>query len=83
MTTAMNFDILSLLPELAFFLLAMSLFAGTLFAEKYPAVPEAILAALPLLTGALAAVAAGSLAARGVMFWGCYKIDALSQLFKL
>ncbi len=79
----LNFDILLLLPELSFFLLVLFLFGATISGvAKEAGAAKMVLGALPLITLVMVAVSAVGLPARGVMFWGSYQIDALSQFFK-
>ena len=80
----LNFDILLLLPELAFFLLILFLFGATITGlTKDEAATGRILKLLPLLTGAIVILTLVGLPHRAVMLWGTYQIDALSQFFKL
>ncbi|UQZ91154.1 NADH-quinone oxidoreductase subunit N [Deltaproteobacteria bacterium Smac51] len=80
----MNFDICSFLPELSLFILVLFLFAAIIFgANKNPKASNGILNLLPILTLAIVAVSAVSLTADSTMFWGSYKVDTLSQFFKL
>ncbi|MGL4208974.1 MAG: NADH-quinone oxidoreductase subunit N [Candidatus Adiutrix sp.] len=82
MTPDLNFDILSLLPELAFFLLVIYLFGATFVAGKHPKAAATLLQALPFLTIIVVLLAWLSLSAWGLMFWGSYQVDTLSQFFK-
>lgn len=84
MTAGLNFDPQALAPEIAAFALVLFLFICVVAgADKKPAASGAVLKLLPWLNLALVAVAASNLRAGGVMFWGAYKVDALSQFFKL
>ena len=80
----LNFDILILLPELALFLIVVYLFAAiALGAGRCPAATRAVLKPLPVLGAALVLMAVAGLYGHGVMFWGTYQVDSLSQFFKL
>lgn len=80
----LNFDILLLLPELGFFLLVLFLFGATIFKlDQNVATSDLVLKLLPLLSGAVVVMALIGLEARTDMFWGSYKIDLLSQFFKV
>ncbi|WP_457569928.1 NADH-quinone oxidoreductase subunit N [Desulfurobacterium sp.] len=69
--------IVMLLPELFQLLIVIILFLVALGKEKKE------FSWLPFLTGAGVVVAAVSLFNSGIMFYGTYKIDMLSQFFKL
>ena len=80
----LNFDIWLLLPELSFFLLIMFLFLATISGvAKDDRARRLVLNSLPYLTGVMVFVAVASLDFRGLMFWGSYRVDGLSQFFKL
>ncbi|MDR1046096.1 MAG: NADH-quinone oxidoreductase subunit N [Candidatus Adiutrix sp.] len=84
MTANLNFDLLLLLPELGFFLLVLFLFAATVTGlARNPSAGKLVLEALPVIALLIALVSLGSMSAREVMFWGSYRLDALSQFFKL
>ncbi len=83
-TTDLNFDILLLLPELALFLLVLFLFGATITGvAKNEGAAKLVLNCLPVLTVAVILMAVVGLTGQGVMFWGSYRIDTLSQFFKL
>jgi NADH-quinone oxidoreductase subunit N len=75
-----NFNPALIVPELFQFLLIMALFAQSLSpAGRGPRVDTW----LPFATGLGVAVALASFAAKGVMFYDVYRIDGLSQFFKV
>ncbi len=83
-TTDLNFNFWLLLPELGLFLMALFLFGAAIRgAGRREGVSRAVLGVLPILTVGLVALAALGLPGRGIMFWGSYQIDTLSQFFKL
>lgn len=80
----LNFNILQLLPELGFFLLILFLFGTIIFGvQKDRGALKLALKCLPVLSLGIVLMAAAGLASRGVMFWGSYQVDLLSQFFKL
>jgi NADH-quinone oxidoreductase subunit N len=84
MTMGMNFNIFAFLPELSLFVLVLFLFAAIISgANKSPKAAGDLLKFLPFLTLIIVVTTAFSLTAEGLMLWGSYKVDALSQFFKL
>ncbi len=80
----LNFNLLLLLPELGFFLLVLFLFGAVIGGvAKNESTVGLVLNLMPVLTGAIVVLALIGLSARTVMFWGSYRIDLLSQFFKL
>ena len=79
----MNFDLISLLPEFFIFLLVLLLFFGILIEKAAPCLAKFLLAILPLCSLAVAAAAGYGLCSEKLMFWGSYKLDMMSQFFKL
>ena len=80
----LNFSIPLFLPELAFFLLILFLFGAVICGlNKDHGKSKAVLNILPLFTIFIVLMAACGLKADGAMFWSSYKIDPLSQFFKL
>ena len=83
-TMELNFDLLLILPELAVFLLVLFLFGAVIAgAHKDPARQKKVLNLMPALTGVIILAALCGASARGVMLWGTYQVDALSQFFKI
>ena len=83
-TMDLNFDILLILPELAVFLLVLFLFGAVICGcHKDSGRQKKILSLMPALTAVIIVAALAGISARGVMFWGSYQIDGLSQFFKL
>ena len=80
----LNFDLMLLLPELAFFLLVLFLFGAIICGmNKDQAKSRAALNLLPLFTVFIVLMAVVGLVSHGQMFWGSYQVDQLSQFFKL
>jgi NADH-quinone oxidoreductase subunit N len=81
----LNLDLMLILPELALFLIILYLFAAVILAGKQQNDPgtRIVLNALPFLAGIQLLLALGSLSSRGLMFWGVYQVDSLSQFFKV
>ncbi|MDR2826917.1 MAG: NADH-quinone oxidoreductase subunit N [Candidatus Adiutrix intracellularis] len=83
-TMELNFNIFNLLPETALFLIVLYLFGATVLgAVKNSVTTRAVLSYLPILALATVILTAMSLCSRGIMFWGTYQVDGLSQFFKL
>ena len=80
----LDFDLLILLPELALFLIILYLFATVILVRDQDG-PMAglVLKGLTVLAGAQVLMALAGLVCRGVMFWGVYQVDGLSQFFKV
>jgi NADH-quinone oxidoreductase subunit N len=80
----LNFDISHLCPETMFFLLVLYLFAAAVLERRYPAFAgDVSIAACPALGFLAAASALCTLDAESLMFFGSYRVDGLSQFFKL
>ena len=76
----MEFNANILLPELFQLVIVLALFLHSV--TKSPGSGRNFSPLLPLAACAGLAAAAFSIGAQGLMFWGSYKIDGLSQFFK-
>jgi proton-translocating NADH-quinone oxidoreductase chain N len=72
-------SVLLFLPELAMLALILLLF-GVILAKP---LGKPSLAFLPWVAAGVAVIAASSLGFRGTLFWDAYRVDGLSQFFKL
>ena len=80
----LNFDLRLLLPELSFFLLVLFLFGAIICGlNKDRVKSNAVLNFLPIFTAFIVGMTICGLKFKGLMFWGSYHVDALSQYFKL
>ncbi|MDL2259919.1 NADH-quinone oxidoreductase subunit N, partial [Deltaproteobacteria bacterium OttesenSCG-928-K17] len=80
----LNFEVMLVLPELAFFLVAMFLFGAIICGvPKDAAKTKGILNLLPVLAVGIVAASIAGFSERGLMFWDAYQIDLLSQFFKV
>jgi NADH-quinone oxidoreductase subunit N len=78
----LNFKFAYVLPETIFFVLVVYLFVLAMFARHNPKV-SGTLGLLPMLLGGIAAALTATCHQDAVMFFGSYKVDGLSQFFKL
>jgi len=77
----MNFDLQLLRPELSLFLIILYLFAASVLGGRRNG-SKIVLDILPALAVIHMVMALSGLPVRGVMFWGVYLVDGLSQFFK-
>ncbi|NDV18980.1 NADH-quinone oxidoreductase subunit NuoN [Pseudodesulfovibrio sp. JC047] len=76
----MNFHITTLVPELFFFCLVLVLMIQSLGSREWQPPVEKW---LPFGAGLAFFVAITGFALQGTMFWGVYKVDMMSQFFKI
>jgi NADH-quinone oxidoreductase subunit N len=80
----LNLDFSLLGPEIIFFLLVLFLFAGSILEGRYPGLRKSsVLLAAPLAAIAAAASAAFAFGRSDYLFFYSYRVDGLSQFFKI